>query len=91
MSVASIGAALALVNSNLPPWGSISSAQQFLNGAVYLQINRARHLEETTTNIDFESLESNARAARKFLGATNPRAFGRNRRITAITRVGGIA
>ena len=91
MSIASIGAALALVNSNLPPWGSIASAQQFLNGAVYLQINRVQSVEETTTRIDYESLESNVCAARTFLGATTPRAFGRTRRVTAIPRVGGIA
>lgn len=91
MSIASIGAALAIVNSNLPPWGSISCAQQFLNGAVYLQINRAQQLGETTTHIDFESLESNVCAAQKFLGATAPRAFGRSRRVTAIPHSGGIA
>jgi hypothetical protein len=91
MSIASIGAALALVNSNLPPWQSQASAQSFLNGAAYLQINRAQHLEETTTIINFESLECQVKAANQFLGASAPRAFGRSRRVTAVPHLGGIA
>jgi hypothetical protein len=91
MAVTDIPSALAQVTANLPPWQSIAAAQAFLSAAVFLQINRAQHVEETTTNINYESLECQVKAANQFLGASAPRAFGRSRRVTAVPRLGGIA
>ena len=91
MALGSITDALTQYNANLGWHQSPASAELALEAIRYLLVNRAKTMDDQGQKIDFESLTTEKAALEKFLGATNPRAFGRSRRnIASFGRGGGI-
>lgn len=83
MALASIQAALAQYNANIPWHVSKSAAMAALEAVQYLLINRPQHGSDQGADMNFESLAGEKASLEKFLGATAPRAFGRSRRVSA--------
>lgn len=81
--LASIPAALAQYNANIPWHTSQAAATAALEAIQYLLINRAQKMGDHGSEINYESLTSVKNDIQQFLGATAPRAFGRSRTNTA--------
>jgi hypothetical protein len=87
MALSSISQALAQFNANAGWYTTQGSAALRLEAVEYLLTNRAQKMGDQGSELNYESLESQAQVLRQFVGAGAPRAFGRSRYAPA--RFGG--
>jgi hypothetical protein len=91
MALATVAEALAQYNANPPStWTTDAAAGAALDAIYFLLANRATRLEDMSTSINFESLESVKTTLETRLGTMAPRANGRSRRVLAAFQESGL-
>jgi hypothetical protein len=83
MALASVTAALTQFDASAAWYDSRDTAKLRLEAIEYLLVHRGQRLTDEGSSIDFESLSSQAKDLRAFIGVGAPRAFGRSRRVSA--------